>query len=165
MSEAVTDRIVKTILLRAPRTRVWRALTDAAEFGTWFGVRFDGPFAPGALRRGVIVPSTADPDLAKAQREYEGRPFDITIEAIEPETRFAFRWHPFAVEPGVDYSNEPTTLVEFSLDDVANGTTLTVSESGFDRIPLERRATAFTANEEGWRMVMGVLEKYLAHAA
>jgi uncharacterized protein YndB with AHSA1/START domain len=165
MTDAVTDRIEKKILLRAPRTRVWRALTDAEEFGTWFGVKFDGPFVPGALQRGVIVPTKVDDDVAKAQQPYEGRLFEITIETIEPERRFAFRWHPFAVEPDVDYSSEPTTLVVFLLEDAANGTMLTVSESGFDRIPLERRAKAFTANEEGWRMVMGLIEKHLARAA
>src|SRR5262245_39613041 len=111
MAAVDTDRIEKKILLRATRARVWRALTDAREFGTWFGVRFDGPFAEGALMRGVMVPTTVDAGVATAQREYEGRPFEITVEQIEPERLFSFRWHPFAVEAGVDYSNEPTTLI------------------------------------------------------
>ena len=159
-----TDRIEKTILLRAPRTRVWRALTDAEEFGTWFGMTFDGPFTPGALRRGVIAPTTVDADVARAQQEYAGMPFEITIDRIEPERVFAFRWHPFAVERGVDYSGEPTTLVEFVLEADVSGTRLTVTESGFDQIPLARRAKAFTANEQGWAKVVGLIEKYLADA-
>jgi uncharacterized protein YndB with AHSA1/START domain len=160
-----TDRIEKQVLLRAPRARVWRALTDAAEFGTWFGVRFDGPFIPGTVLRGVTVPTRVDAEVAKAQQPYEGTPFEITVDRIEPETLFAFRWHPFAIEHGVDYSSEPTTLVEFALEDVPNGVMLTVTESGFDRVPLARRAKAFTANEGGWTMVITLIEKHLAQAA
>jgi len=160
-----TDRIEKKILLRAPRQRIWRALTDAAEFGTWFGVRFDGPFAPGASLRGVIVPTTVDAEVAKAQQPYEGKPFEITVERMDPERLFSFRWHPYAVEPDVDYSAEPTTLIVFTLEEVANGVMLTVTESGFDRIPLARRAEAFKANEQGWGMVVTLIEKYLANAA
>jgi uncharacterized protein YndB with AHSA1/START domain len=160
-----TDRIEKRILLQAPRQRVWRALADATEFGTWFGVRFDGPFQPGALLRGVIVPTKVDAEVAKAQQELAGKPFEITVERMDPERLFSFRWHPFAVEPGVDYSAEPTTLIVFTLEEVANGILLTVTESGFDRIPLERRAKAFAANEKGWGMVVTLIEKYLAQAA
>ncbi len=159
-----TDRIERSILLRAPRKRVWRALADSTEFGRWFGMKFDGPFAPGACMRGVIVPTTVNAEVAKAQKEYEGLPFDITIEQMEPERLFSFRWHPFAVERGVDYSTEPTTLVTFSLEEVADGVMLTVTESGFDRIPLARRAKAFTANERGWGMVVKMIEAYLAQA-
>jgi len=158
-----TDRIEKTIVLRAPRKRVWRALSDSKEFGTWFGVKFDGPFAPGASMRGVIVPTTVNAEVANAQKEYEGMPFEITIEQVEPERLFSFRWHPFAVERGVDYSAEPTTLVVFALEEVANGVMLTVTESGFDRIPLARRPKAFTANEQGWSMVVKLIEEYLVH--
>ena len=165
MSVPSTDRIEKQVLLHAPRTRVWQALTDAREFGTWFGVKFDGPFTPGSLLRGVIVPTRVDAEVAKAQRPYEGLPFEITVDRIEPEKLFAFRWHPFAVERGVDYSREPTTLVEFALEDVPSGILLTVTESGFDQIPLARRAKAFTANEGGWTMVMTLIEKHLAQAA
>ena len=160
-----TDRIEKKILLRAPRQRIWRALTDAAELGTWFGARFDGPFTPGARRRGVIVPTGVDAEVAKAQQPYEGKPFEITVERLEPERLFSFRWHPYAVEPGVDYSAEPTTLITFTLDEVPDGIMLTVTESGFDRIPLERRAEAFKANEQGWAMQLKLIEKYLAQAA
>jgi uncharacterized protein YndB with AHSA1/START domain len=114
--------------------------------------------------RGVIVPTTVDAEVAKAQKEYEGLPFEIVIEQIEPERLFSFRWHPFAVERGVDYSAEPMTLVAFALEEVADGVMLTVTESGFDRIPLARRAKAFTANEEGWGMVVTLIGKYLARS-
>jgi len=160
-----TDRIEKKILLRAPRQRVWRALSDSTEFGSWFGMKFDGPFAPGASMRCVIVPTTVNADVAAAQKPYEGTPFEITIEQMEPERLFSFRWHPGAVEPDIDYSVEPTTLVVFVLEEVAEGIMLTVTESGFDRIPLARRAKAFTENEEGWTMVVKLIDEYLAHAA
>jgi uncharacterized protein YndB with AHSA1/START domain len=160
-----TDRIEKKILLKAPRGRVWRALVDSKEFGTWFGVRFDAPFQAGVHMKGVMVPSRADAEVAKAQKPYEGMAFEITIDKIEPERLFSFRWHPFAIEPNVDYSGEPTTLVEFVLSEAQGGVLLTVTESGFDRIPLERRAKAFAANEGGWTMMVTVIEKYLAHAA
>jgi uncharacterized protein YndB with AHSA1/START domain len=159
-----TDRIEKKVLLRAPLKRVWRALSDSAEFGSWFGMKFDGPFAPGACMRGAIVPTTVDAEVAKAQKEYEGTPFEITIEQMEPEGVFSFRWHPFAVERGVDYSAEPTTLVVFALEEVADGVMLTVTESGFDRIPLARRAKAFMANEGGWSVMVKVIEQYVSHA-
>ena len=156
-----TDRIEKKILLRAPRARVWRALTDSAEFGTWFGMKFDGPFAPGATMRGVIVPTRVNAKVAEAQKKYEGMAFEITIEQMEPERLFSFRWHPNAVEPGADYSAEPTTLIVFDLEEVAGGVMLTVTESGFDEIPVARRAKAFTANEQGWGMVVKLIEEYL----
>jgi uncharacterized protein YndB with AHSA1/START domain len=160
-----TDRIEKKILLRAPRKRVWRALSDSTEFGTWFGMKFDGPFTPGARVRGTIVGTTVDADVAKAQKEYEGLPFEITVDRIEPERLFSIRWHPNAVERDVDYSQEPTMLIVFTLEEVANGIMLTVTESGFDQIPLARRAKAFQANEQGWGMVVKPIEKYLAQAA
>jgi uncharacterized protein YndB with AHSA1/START domain len=160
-----TDRIEKKILLRAPRKRIWRALSDSTEFGTWFGMKFDGPFTPGARLRGTIVGTTVDADVAKAQKEHAGIPFEITVDRIEPERLFSFRWHPHAVERGVDYSHEPTTLIVFILEEVANGVMLTVTESGFDQIPLARRAKAFKANEQGWGMVVKLIEKYLAQAA
>ena len=160
-----TDRIEKRILLRAPRKRVWRALSDSTEFGTWFGVKFNSPFTPGASMRGVIVTTTVNAEVAKAQKEYEGMPFEITIERIEPERLFSFRWHPFAVERGVDYSAEPTTLIVFTLEEVADGVMLTVTESGFDRIPLARRAKAFTANEGGWNVMVKIIEEYLAQVS
>ena len=157
-----TDRIEKNVLLRAPRSRVWRALTDSQEFGSWFGVKFEDPFTPGALVRGVIVPTTVDADVAEAQKAYEGQPFEITIDQMDPERLFSFRWHPYAVEPNYDYSGEPTTLVVFTLDDATDGIMLTVTESGFDQIPLARRAKAFSSNEGGWTMVVKMFAEYLA---
>ncbi len=156
-----TDRIEKKILLHAPRKRVWRALSDSTEFGTWFGMKFDGPFVPGAVMHGVIVGTKVSTEVAKAQKEYEGLSGDIIIERIEPERLFSFRWHPFAVERGVDYSAEPTTLIVFTLEETPDGVLLTVTESGFDQIPLERRSKAFTANEQGWTMVLKLIEEYL----
>jgi uncharacterized protein YndB with AHSA1/START domain len=156
-----TDRIEKKVLLRSPRKRVWRALSDSTEFGTWFGVKFDDPFTPGASLRGVIVPTQVNAEVANAQKPYEGLPFEITIEKMEPESLFSFRWHPFAIERGVDYAAEPTTLVVFALEEVPGGVMLTVTESGFDQIPLARRAKAFTANEQGWGMVVKLVEEYL----
>jgi uncharacterized protein YndB with AHSA1/START domain len=159
-----TDKIEKKILLHAPRKRVWRALSDSAEFGHWFGMKFNGPFAPGAIMRGVIVPTKVDAEVASAQKKYDGTPFEITIDQMEPERLFSFRWHPGAVDPDVDYSAEPTTLVVFALEEVDKGVMLTVTESGFDQIPLARRAKAFAANEQGWTMVMKLIEEYLVQA-
>ncbi len=160
-----TDRIEKQILLRAPVQRVWRALADPVEFGRWFGIKFDGPFAPGASVRGVIVGTSANPEVAKLQKQHEGLPFEITIERMDPERLFSFRWHPHAIEPGVDYSAEPTTLVEFRLEHAAEGVLLMLVESGFDKIPLARRAQAFSANEGGWSIMVKVFEEYLAQIA
>jgi uncharacterized protein YndB with AHSA1/START domain len=160
-----TDRIEKKILLRATRKRVWQALTDSTEFGSWFGVKLDGPFAPQARRQGVIVPTTVDADVAKAQKAYEGKSFEIHVVQMEPERLFSFRWHPFAVEPSVDYGSEPMTLVAFVLEAQGNDTMLTVTESGFDQIPMARRAKAFHANEGGWSGVVKLIEKHLLHAA
>src|SRR5271154_4774234 len=138
-----TDRIEKKVLLRAPRDRVWRAISDSRQFGSWFGVEFDGPFVAGARTIGTIVPTTVDPEVAKTKKPFEGFKFEFAMDRIEPQRLFSFRWHPFAVEPSVDYSKEPATLVTFELQEEAGGTMLTVTESGFDRIPLERRAKAF----------------------
>ena len=157
-----SDRIEKRIFLRAPRGRVWRALTNAQEFGDWFGVKLEGSFAPGVVVRGSIAPTKFDAEVAKAQQPYTGMPFEITIDRTEPERLFSFRWHPFAIEEGVDYSAEPTTLIVFTLDQIDDGIMLTVTESGFDQIPLARRAQAFTANEQGWGMVVKLIENYLA---
>lgn len=158
----IPDFIEKKILLRAPLERVWRAISDSNEFGTWFGVRFDGPFAPGASIRGVITPTKVDAEVARAQKQYEGTPFEIVVERIEPERVLSFRWHPCAVEPGMDYSVEPSTLVVFALEETPDGVMLTVTESGFDQIPIERRAKAFSANEQGWNMMVKVFEAYVA---
>lgn len=165
MPVEVTDRIEKSVLLRAPRTRVWTAITDSQQFGQWFGVKFAGPFKAGQPISGAITSTAADPAVAKMQEPYVGMRFDITIDRIQPQRLFSFRWHPFAIDPTVDYSKEPTTLIEFMLEEAKGGTLLTVVESGFDRVPLARRARAFTANEQGWAMQMTLIEKYLASAS
>jgi uncharacterized protein YndB with AHSA1/START domain len=153
MSSSSTDRIERKILLRAPRSRVWRALTNPVEFGTWFGVKVEGAFAPGARVRGAIT-----------HKGYEHVTWDITIERMEPERVFSWRWHPHAVEPGVDYAAEPTTLVVFELEDAAGGTQLTVVESGFDQVPVARRAQAYRMNGEGWTYQVQAIEAYVATA-
>jgi uncharacterized protein YndB with AHSA1/START domain len=168
MSVTTSDRIEKKVLLRAPRARVWKALTDEREFGHWFGVRFDGPFKAGTTLRGVIVPTGVDAEIAKRQEPYAGTVFEISVDRIEPERLFSFRWHPGPVEPGGgDYSNsdEPTTLVVFRLEDAEGGILLTVTESGFDHVPLARRAKAFEANDTGWAEQMKLIEKYIGQSA
>lgn len=156
------DRIEKKILLRAPLKRVWRAIGDSEEFGTWFGMKFEGPFVAGESLRGVVVPTTVNAEVAAAQKQHEGFGFEITVEKVEPERLLAFRWHPYAIKRDVDYSKEPMTLVTFTLEPMAEGVMLTIVESGFDRIPLARRAEAFSANEGGWGMVVRLIEQYLA---
>jgi uncharacterized protein YndB with AHSA1/START domain len=141
-----TDRIEKVIVLGAPRSRVWRALANAEEFGAWFGMRLEGTFAPGGRVHGQIGQVT----------------IEMAIERMDPESRMSYRWHPYAVESGVDYSSEPTTLVEFQLVEVAGGTQLTVVESGFDRIPAARRAEAFHMNDAGWAEQLENIARYVA---
>src|SRR5688572_16483938 len=133
-----TDRIEKEIVLRAPRSKVWRAITDHKQFGTWFRVDLEGEFRPGHTTRGRIT-----------HPGYEHVTMEVQVEAIEPERYFSYRWHPYAVDPKIDYSAEPTTLVEFTLEEVAQGTRLRVVESGFDQVPAARRAEAFRMNEGG----------------
>ncbi len=151
MSMTNTDRIEKKVILRAPRSRVWRAITAAEEFGAWFGVRLDGAFAQGATVRGKIT-----------YPGYEHLTMEVLVERLEPQHCFAYRWHPYAVDPGVDYSPEPTTLVEFYLDEADGGTVLAIVESGFDRIPLARRAEAFRMNDGGWTQQMMNIERYVS---
>ena len=160
-----TDRIEKTVVLRATRERVWRAISDSKQFGSWFGVQFDGPFVAGKSIVGKMVTTTVDAEVAKRQEPYKGHRFEFAVERVEPMRLFSFRWHPFAMDSSVDYSKEPSTLVAFQLEEVADGTKLTVTESGFDQIPLERRAKAFAANEGGWAAQMTLIEKYLARHA
>lgn len=162
----VPDRIEKQILLRAPIARVFSAISRSEEFGIWFGVAFDGPFVAGRRITGTLRPTKVDTEVAKLQEPFDGMPFDVTVERIEPPRLFSFRWHPHAVEPGADYSKEPFTLVEFELSEVDGGTRLKITESGFDQVPLERRAKAFTENEGGWEHQTKLVEKYLeAYAA
>jgi uncharacterized protein YndB with AHSA1/START domain len=145
-----TDRIEKRVPLRAPRARVWRALADSTEFGRWFQVSFTEPFRPGATLAGRIT-----------YPGYQHLVVQLTIEEMVDERRFSYRWHPHAVQPGVDYSGEPTTLVTFTLEDAEGGTLLTVVESGFDRIPAARRAEALGANEGGWTEQVKAIEAHL----
>lgn len=134
-----TDRIEKKVVLRAPIDRVWRAISDSKQFGEWFRVRLDERFAAGKKVKGKItVPN------------YEHIQFEMEIERIQPQTYFSYRWHPYAIDPKTDYSKEPTTLVEFQLAEVKEGTVLTITESGFDKIPASRRAEAFRSNDNGW---------------
>ena len=148
----VTDRIETRVVVNAPRSRVWRAVSTAKEFATWFGIQLDGEFTAGATVRGRIT--------------IKGEPLtlDLGIERIEPEHYFSYRWHPYAIDPKVDYSKEPTTLVEFRLDEIADGkgTAVTIVESGFDRIPLARRAEAYRMNDKGWA---GQSKKLVAYVA
>lgn len=134
-----TDRIEKRFEVNAPRARVWRAIADAGEFGTWFGVKLDGPFTPGTTVLGRVT----NPGFEHIQVE-------MLVEQVEPEGYFAYRWHPYPMDPAMDYSVEPTTLVEFRLEEVAGGTAVTITESGFDRLPATRRAEAFRMNDAGW---------------
>jgi uncharacterized protein YndB with AHSA1/START domain len=146
-----TDRIEKRVALRASRSRVWRAITVPEEFGAWFGVKLDGPFIEGATVRGKIT-----------HPGYEHLTIEMQIERLEPERYFAYRWHPYAIDVTVDYSSEPSTLVEFRLDEADGGTILTIIESGFDRIPLARRAEAFRMNDQGWTEQTRNVERYVS---
>ncbi|WP_224372132.1 SRPBCC family protein [Hyalangium versicolor] len=153
MGTTNTDRIEKKTLLRAPRSRVWRALTNAEEFGNWFGVRLSGEFAPGARLKGKVT-----------HPGYEHVPFEITVERMEPERLFSWRG-PLTVKPDEPPSAQPTTLVVFELEEVPGGTQLTVTESGFDQIPLSHRTEAYRGNEQGWAIQMEAIGRYLGHAA
>jgi uncharacterized protein YndB with AHSA1/START domain len=147
----MSDRIEKHIELKAPVSRVWRALTDYREFGEWFRVKMHGPFVAGQTARGNIdYPG------------YEHLLLEAVVQKIEPERLFSFTWHPYAIDPKVDYSQETPTLVEFRLERIPTGTLLVVTESGFDKIPSHRRADAFRGNESGWAEQMKNIENYLA---
>ncbi len=160
-----TDEVRKRVLLRAPRARVWEALTDSKKFGTWFGCELDDPFEAGARVHGRIVPTKVDPDVAKAQEPYAGVEFEVVVERIEPMTHFSFRWHPGDVVPDPKYPDAEMTTVTFEIEDAEGGVLLTIVESGFDRVPLERRAKVFEMNDGGWAAQTELIEKYLADAA
>jgi uncharacterized protein YndB with AHSA1/START domain len=157
-----TNQIRKEVVLKASRERVWRAISEAKQFGSWFGATIDGPFVAGKEAAGRIAPTKADPEVARLQEPYAGFPWRIVVERIEPMTLFSFRWHPHAVDPNHDYSNEPMTLVTFELAEVAGGILLTITETGFDQIPLARRAQAIESNSRGWTHQTKLIEKYLA---
>ena len=150
----MADRIEKQIELKAPVSRVWRALTDHREFGEWFRVRIDGPFVSGQVSTGNIT-----------YPGYEHLKWEAVVQKMEPEKLFSFTWHPYAIDPKMDYSGEPQTLVEFTLDPVPGGTLLRVTESGFDKIPGNRRAEAFRMNDGGWAQQMKNIEKHVSPTA
>jgi uncharacterized protein YndB with AHSA1/START domain len=151
--QTTMDRIEKTSVLRAPRARVWRALTNAEEFGTWFRARLSGTFTAGATLRGPIT-----------YPGYEHLTMEIQVERVDPERYVSFRWHPYAVDPKGDYTQEPTTLVEFTLDDDPAGTKLTIVESGFDKLPPGRRDEAWRSNEGGWSEQIKNIARYVEGA-
>ena len=153
MGEAVPDRIEKRIELSAPIARVWRAITDYREFGEWFRVKLESPFVPGKVARGQIT-----------HPGYEHVVWQATVQTMEPERLFSFTWHPYAVDPAIDYSQETPTLVEFKLEETATGTLLLLTETGFENIPSERRAEAFLRNDGGWSQQMKNIETYVATA-
>jgi len=147
----MSDRIEKEVEIKAPVSRVWRALTDHREFGEWFRVRLDGPFVAGEPSHGFIT-----------WPGHEHLEWNAVTKVIEPETLFSFTWHPYGIDPKVDYSKETPTLVEFRLEPTAEGTRLRVTESGFDKVPAERRDLAFRMNENGWAQQMKNVEKYVS---
>jgi uncharacterized protein YndB with AHSA1/START domain len=148
------NAIEKHIELQAPVSRVWRALTDYKEFGAWFRVKLEGPFVPGQTARGNIT-----------WPGYEHVVWRAVIQKMEPERLFSFTWHPYAIDPNVDYSSETPTLVEFRLEPTAAGTLLVLTESGFDKIPADRRAEAFLRNDGGWTQQMKNIEVHVAEAS
>jgi len=147
-----TDRIEKKVELRAPRSRVWRAITTAKEFSAWFRMDLDGEFAQGATLHGTVT---------RPGNEHVN-PIEMLIGQIEPERYFSYRWHPYALDAAIDYSAEPMTLVEFILEETEGGTAVTIVESGFDRVPLSRRAEAFRMNDKGWAGQVKNLAQYVA---
>jgi uncharacterized protein YndB with AHSA1/START domain len=155
MPQTKIDRIEKQIELKAPVSKVWRALADYKEFGQWFGVEMNTPFIAGQPAVGMKT----------APGECQGLKFEIVVQKIEPEKLFSYHWHPYAINPIVDYSEEPTTLVEFKLEKTATGTLLTVTESGFDKIPVARRDEAFRKHTQGWEQQIKNVEAYVSKTA
>jgi uncharacterized protein YndB with AHSA1/START domain len=150
----MSDRVEKKIDLKAPISRVWRALTDYREFGEWFRVKLDGPFAPGEVSTGHMT-----------YPGYEHYKWNAVVQKMEPEKLFSFTWHPYALDQKRDYSKETPTLVEFRLKKTPAGTLLTVTESGFDKIPADRRDEAYRSNDKGWTIQMTNIETYVAQNA
>jgi uncharacterized protein YndB with AHSA1/START domain len=144
------NRIEKRIELKAPVSRVWHALTDYREFGEWFRVKLEGPFVPGQVSRGHIT-----------HPGYEHVKWEAVVQKMEPERLFSFTWHPYSVDPKIDYSKETPTLVEFRLEKTAGGTLLLLTESGFENIPSHRRDEAYRMNEGGWSAQMKNIESYV----
>jgi uncharacterized protein YndB with AHSA1/START domain len=168
---ASTDRIEKQVTLRAPVARVWRAISDAREFGRWFGFELEGDFVAGKKMKGVFLGELDEAALVEHQKSLGLKPSKVklpdknatfcTVERIEPERYFSFRWIPYGIDAEADPENEPTTLVEFRLEAAADGTLLTIVESGFDRVPAHRRERAFRMNEGGWAAQSENLRKYV----
>lgn len=153
MNKTSIDRIEKRVELSVPPARVWRALTDAGEFGQWFRVNLDGPFVPGKPTRGKLTyPGCEDWDI------------EVVVAKMEPERLFSYQWHPYAFEANVDYSKERPTLVEFKLTKTTGGTLLTVTETGFDAIPEARREEAFRMHVDGWAEQLTNIQTYLARS-
>jgi uncharacterized protein YndB with AHSA1/START domain len=150
MDKSTTDRIEKRIELKAPPARVWRALTDHKEFGEWFRVDLESPFVPGKITRGRIM-----------YPGYEHLIMEVVVQKMETERLFSFHWHPYAVDPKVDYSKERPTLVEFKIEKTSGGTLLIVTESGFDSIPAARRDEAFRTNSGGWGEQLKNIDAYV----
>jgi uncharacterized protein YndB with AHSA1/START domain len=149
-----TDRIEKHTELRAPVSRVWRALTNHEEFGRWFGAKLETPFSSGTAVRGRIT-----------HLGYEHITMELVVQRIEPERLFSFTWHPNAVDPSVDYSKETPTLVEFRLEEIPGGTRLTITESGFDALPSARRDEARRQNAQGWEFQLGSIARHVGAAS
>ena len=150
MPLTTTDRIERSIHIKAPRSRVWRALSNAEEFGNWFGANLKGQrFAPGSRVQGNMT-----------HAGYEHVAFDAVVERVEPETLLSYRWHPYAIDAAVDYSREQRTLVTFTLKEVHDGTLLTVTETGFDNVPAERRATAYDKHTGGWEQQLKNIDRH-----
>jgi uncharacterized protein YndB with AHSA1/START domain len=145
------DRIEKRIELKASVSRVWRALTDYRQFGEWFGVKLEGPFVPGKISRGHIT-----------YPGYEHLKWEVVVQTMAPERLFSFTWHPYAVDPQKDYSDETPTLVAFRLEKTATGTLLLLTESGFDKIPSDRYPDAFRMNDSGWTEQMNNIERHVS---
>jgi uncharacterized protein YndB with AHSA1/START domain len=160
-----TDKIEKQIVLHARPRTVWRAVSDAKQFGSWFKAKFDAPFEFGASVRGTIVPATVEPEVAIMQEPCGGRPIQIEIEDMYREQLFSFRWHPSVLEGNRNYAAEPMTLVEFWLEPVINGVCLTVTEYGFDRLTAERREQARTAHEGAWEEQLHLIDEYYLSCA
>jgi uncharacterized protein YndB with AHSA1/START domain len=156
----MSDKIQKTTTLKAPLERVWHAISDSAAFGKWFGMTIDGQFVAGQTVRGAIAKTQVDEAIAQQQEPYVGMPCELRIERIVPLELLSFRWHPGA-DPDTE-PDAPTTLVTFELQEAPQGTRLTITESGFDQLPLERRAKAFAENEGGWEAQLTLIGKYLA---
>jgi uncharacterized protein YndB with AHSA1/START domain len=162
MTDEIRQEIHKEIVLNAALEKVWAAISNADQFGQWFGLRFDGPFKAGERLTGVIMPTTVNDEVAATQKPYEGTPFGIVVSEITPQSRFSFYWHPYGVEKDYDYSREPMTLCTFALSEEEGGVRLVITESGFENIPLDRRAKAFSANDGGWEAQTHLIEAYLA---